>query len=95
MVLHGGLIVEARVTSAEKLGSDCFQLSAERHGRSETFQARRVLLATGLRDLTPDCTGFREFYGTSVHHCPDCDGYESKDKRTVVLGSGKRTVDLR
>ena len=92
MILHGGLIVEACVTSAEKLGSDCFQLSAERPGRSETFQARRVLLATGLRDLTPACTGFREFYGTSVHHCPDCDGYESKDKRIVVLGGGKRTV---
>jgi thioredoxin reductase len=44
-----------------------------------------LLLATGLRDSTPDCPGFREFYGLSVHHCPDCDGYEVKDKRVAVL----------
>jgi thioredoxin reductase len=51
-----------------------------------------VLLATGLRDVTPDCAGFRDFYGVSVHHCPDCDGYECIDKRIAVLGSGTKTV---
>jgi thioredoxin reductase len=51
-----------------------------------------VLLATGLRDVTPDCPGFRDFYGVSVHHCPDCDGYECTDKRIAVLGSGTKTV---
>ena len=92
MTLHGGLIVEARVTEAKKLSADRFHLSAERQGQSETFETRRLLLATGLRDLTPDCIGFRQFYGTSVHHCPDCDGYESRNKRIAVLGGGKKTV---
>jgi thioredoxin reductase len=92
VTLHGGLIVEACVTEAKKLSADRFHLSAERQGQSETFETRRLLLATGLRDLTPDCSGFRQFYGTSVHHCPDCDGYECRNKRIAVLGGGKKTV---
>jgi thioredoxin reductase len=92
VTLHGGLIVEACVTEVEKVSADRFRVSAEREGLSETFETRRLLLATGLRDLTPDCPGFRQFYGTSVHHCPDCDGYESKNKRIAVLGGGRKTV---
>src|SRR5215212_5118636 len=70
---HGGLIIEACVTAVEKVAPE------------HVFDTRRLLLATGLRYLTPDCPGFREFYGSSVHHCPDCDGYEVKDRRVAVL----------
>ena len=83
---HGGLIIEACVTSVEKVSPERFRVSAASDGTEpRAFEARRLLLATGLRDLTPDCHGFREFYGSSVHHCPDCDGYEVKDKRVAVL----------
>ena len=78
---YGGLIVEACVDSVEKISSEQFRVMTG----EKSFEARRLLLATGLRDLTPDCPGFREFYGSSVHHCPDCDGYEVKDKRVAVL----------
>jgi thioredoxin reductase len=90
---HGGLIIEACVTGIERLSNDHFRVHTG-HGNQDfrTFDARRVLLATGLRDLTPDCPGFRDFYGVSVHHCPDCDGYECIDKRIAVLGSGTKTV---
>jgi len=90
--LHGGSIVEACVTGAERVSNDLFRVTVDHEAKSETFETRRLLLATGLRDLTPDCPGFREFYGTSVHHCPDCDGYESRNKRIAVLGGGKKTV---
>ncbi|HEV7745198.1 MAG TPA: NAD(P)/FAD-dependent oxidoreductase [Pyrinomonadaceae bacterium] len=90
---HGGLIIEACVTSVRKISDDHFRItSGAENQEPRTFDARRLLLATGLRDLTPDCPGFREFYGVSVHHCPDCDGYESRDKRIAVLGNGKKTV---
>jgi len=80
---YGGLIVEACVTAVEKVSPEYFRVFTG--PESKSFEARRLLLATGLRDLTPDCPGFREFYGSSVHHCPDCDGYEVKDKRVAVL----------
>jgi thioredoxin reductase len=93
VIKHGGLVVEACVTSVEKVSDDHFRVTTELEDQgARTFEARRLLLATGLRDLTPDCPGFREFYGVSVHHCPDCDGYESKDQRIAVLGSGRKTV---
>jgi thioredoxin reductase len=93
VVTHGGLIIEGCVTRIERLSNEHFRLyTANGNENSRTFDARRILLATGLRDLTPDCPGFRDFYGFSVHHCPDCDGYESIDKRIAVLGSGTKTV---
>ena len=78
---YGGLIIEACVDRVEKVSAEQFRVMTG----EKSFEARRLLLATGLRDLTPDCPGFREFYGSSVHHCPDCDGYEVKDKRVAVL----------
>jgi thioredoxin reductase len=91
---HGGLIIESCVTKVERLGEEHFRISAGvgEGGGTREFEARRLLLATGLRDMTPDCVGFRDFYGLSVHHCPDCDGYETTGKRVVVLGHGAKTV---
>ena len=87
---HGGFIIEACVNSVEQLSPDCFRILAG--PEQNVFEARRLLLATGLRDLTPDCPGFREFYGTSVFHCPDCDGYEVRDKRVAVLAPGNNAI---
>lgn len=42
--------------------------------RDQTASARRVVLAYGRKDRIPDLPGLRELYGTSVFHCPDCDG---------------------
>jgi len=96
---YGGLIVEGCVTKVERIGDDCFRVTAGGeesaagpHAAAQTFDARRLTLATGLRDLTPDCPGFHDFYGVSVHHCPDCDGFEVTGKRVAVLGKGQATV---
>lgn len=86
---HGGLIIEACVTAVEAISSEHFRVFI---GDARVFDAQRLLLATGLRDLTPDCPGFREFYGSSVFHCPDCDGYEVRDKRVAVLAHGDNAV---
>ena len=87
---HGGLIIEACVTAVEAVSPEHFRVFIGDDER--VFDARRLLLATGLRDLTPDCPGFREFYGSSVFHCPDCDGYEVRDKRVAVLANGDNAV---
>jgi len=87
---HGGLIIEACVTAVEAVSPEHFRVFIG--GDERVFDARRLLLATGLRDLTPDCPGFREFYGSSVFHCPDCDGYEVRDKRVAVLAHGDNAV---
>jgi thioredoxin reductase len=94
---HGGLIVEGCVTKVEKIADEHFRVStgdekdAGEDGK-QSFESRRILLATGLRDLAPDCPGFPDFYGVTVHHCPDCDGYEVSDKRVAVLSRGQAAI---
>jgi thioredoxin reductase len=50
------------------------------------LQARRVLLATGLRDELPRLDGIEALWGKSVFHCPYCDGYEVRGKAVAVYG---------
>jgi thioredoxin reductase len=53
------------------------------------LQARRVILATGVRDEFPDVGNFFEHYGADVFHCASCDGYEAKGRDVVVFGWGE------
>ncbi len=79
---------DAGVTKIERVG-DVFEVSA-----GETVRARRIVLAYGVRDTLPDIPEIESYYGKTVHHCPDCDGYESRDQRIGVIGWGKAAVGL-
>lgn len=52
----------------------------------DVLGARRIILAYGLRDYLPDIDGLPDLYGTSVFHCPDCDGPSVADTRIGVVG---------
>lgn len=52
------------------------------------YEASTLLLATGLLDRFPDLPGLTSCLGLTVYVCPDCDGYEIKNKRTVIMGAG-------
>ncbi|WP_303981270.1 NAD(P)/FAD-dependent oxidoreductase [Niallia circulans] len=52
------------------------------------FQSRKILLATGVMDNIPPFAELYPCLGISVYLCPDCDGYEVKDKKTIVIGNG-------
>jgi thioredoxin reductase len=52
------------------------------------------VLAIGLRDEWPDIPGLDHVFGANAHVCPDCDGYECRDKKTVVVGAGRKAVGL-
>ncbi len=58
------------------------------------IEARRILLAIGIKDFWPDIPGLEHCYGETVHVCPDCDGYETRDKKTVVVGTGRKAVGM-
>jgi thioredoxin reductase len=55
-------------------------------GTAGEARARRVVLAFGIRDVTPEVPGFEEYYGRGIHHCSDCDGYEARGGRIAVMG---------
>ncbi|WP_421378654.1 NAD(P)/FAD-dependent oxidoreductase [Bacillus salacetis] len=53
------------------------------------YVARKLLLATGVKDNIPKIKYLDPCLGLSVYVCPDCDGYEVKGKKVVILGSGE------
>ena len=60
---------------------------------SRVVRARRVLLATGARDVEPDIPGLAPALKAGVvRYCPICDGYETQGQRVAVLGPAKHGV---
>ncbi|RLL66028.1 NAD(P)/FAD-dependent oxidoreductase [Streptomyces sp. Z26] len=57
-----------------------------------TLTARRLLVATGLRDVLPDVPGLAEHWGHGVVHCPYCHGWEVRDEPIGVLATGPASV---
>lgn len=60
----------------------------------EKFQARKVILASGVKDIMPDIPGFAECWGISVLHCPYCHGYEVKSEETGILADGDMAYEF-
>lgn len=54
----------------------------------EEFNAKKLIFATGIRDIMPDIQGFSACWGISVIHCPYCHGYEVRNERTGILANG-------
>jgi thioredoxin reductase len=83
-------LVDACVDRVRRIAEDDFVLTTDR----AAYGARRVLLAIGLKDVWPDIPGLARAYGESAYVCPDCDGYEARDKKTVVIGRGRKAVGM-
>jgi thioredoxin reductase len=58
----------------------------------DRVSARRVLVATGLRDELPDVPGLRDRWARDVLHCPYCHGYEVRGRPLGVLGGSAEAV---
>ena len=94
-------LIDSRVLRAEQCDVPTASGESEHDDRfmlhlagGVTLFARRVLLAIGLHDVWPDIPGLEQAYGVDVQVCPDCDGYEARGKRIVVIGSGRRALSM-
>jgi thioredoxin reductase len=74
-------------TQGRKTG-DGFEITVD---SGETFYAKKLIFASGIKDLMPEIKGFSECWGISVLHCPYCHGYEVRNKKTGILGNGELT----
>ncbi|MDR6580224.1 NAD(P)/FAD-dependent oxidoreductase [Pseudomonas extremaustralis] len=61
-----------------------FSVRTQCNGR---FQAKRLILATGVVDELPGIDGLQERWGKRVFHCPYCHGYELGQGRIGVLAT--------
>ncbi|MEU8977031.1 NAD(P)/FAD-dependent oxidoreductase [Streptomyces sp. NPDC048309] len=57
-----------------------------------TVRARRLVVATGLRDELPPVPGVAERFGRDVLHCPYCHGWEVRDRAFGVLATTPMSV---
>lgn len=85
---YGAELVETWVEKAAKTAK---YFVVETSGA--TYRAKRVLLATGTTDSKPDLPGFSEFEGTSIWHCPACDGFEYTGEKLAVVGWGPHIAE--
>jgi thioredoxin reductase len=80
----------AEVIDARRV-ADTFEVTL---ASGEHLTSRRLLLATGVVDDIPQIEGLPAFYGTSVFHCPYCDGWEMRDQPLAIYGRGENGAGL-
>jgi thioredoxin reductase len=61
---------------------------------TETVDARRVLLCTGMVDEMLTLEGFRELWGQAIFQCPYCHGWEVQDRRWGYLAGASEPKHL-
>lgn len=88
-------IVHGMAKAASRLEPDTAGTGNEDNNRFKVslddgrrFQARRLILATGVVDTLPDIPGLITRWGKTVLHCPYCHGYEVRDRELGVLATG-------
>ena len=77
------LVGEAAVAAT---GADGDFLVTTATGR--VARGRKLLFATGVRDILPPQPGVAECWGISAIHCPYCHGYEYRGQPTGTLLNG-------
>jgi thioredoxin reductase len=82
---NAGAELEAAVVKTVEGEADDFRVIL---ADDRVFRSRRLLFATGLKDIKPEIPGFEDFYGTSIWHCPDCDGPSIVGKKVAIIGWG-------
>jgi len=48
--------------------------------------AKAVVIASGLSETLPAIPSIRAYYGTQLHSCVECDGYEKSDAALALIG---------
>jgi thioredoxin reductase len=84
---YGGRVETGRVTALSRSGE---RFAVQIGGRAVT--ARRLLVATGVRDELPQVPGLAERWGVDVLHCPYCHGWEVRGRRIGILATGPATM---
>lgn len=82
--------LDGLATSALKTGYG-FEVTTD---AGDVFAAKKVIFATGIKDIMPDIEGAAECWGISLLHCPYCHGYEVRNEKTGVLGNGPQGFEL-
>jgi thioredoxin reductase len=62
--------------------------------KGDEFSSKKLLFASGIKDIMPEIPGFAACWGISVVHCPYCHGYEFRNQDTAILANGPKALHL-
>ncbi|MER6302671.1 NAD(P)/FAD-dependent oxidoreductase [Kitasatospora sp. NPDC001539] len=89
---YGVELIDGRVEHIEPAGETGPGFAVHLAG-GPVLHARRLVVASGLRDGLPELPGLAERWGRDVLHCPYCHGWEVRDRPLGVLGTDPGSVD--
>jgi len=79
--------------TAAFMDAEAVKAEPQEHGFQVTLadgsreSAKRLVLATGVKDHLPAIDGLWDRWGNTVIHCPYCHGYEVRDRQIGVLAA--------
>jgi thioredoxin reductase len=82
--------VEDRAVSGKPIENE-FLIGTE---KGQQYRAKKLIFATGIKDIMPDTKGFAACWGISVVHCPYCHGFELKGQKTGILANSAKAMHL-
>ncbi|MBF4519036.1 NAD(P)/FAD-dependent oxidoreductase [Flavobacterium sp. ANB] len=82
---YGGLVVSGSKTETG------FEIETQ---SGEKFRAKKLIFATGIKDIIPPIKGFSDCWGISIIHCPYCHGYEYSNDKTGILANGDMAFEM-
>lgn len=60
----------------------------------DVFAAKKLIFATGIKDLMPPIKGADACWGISMIHCPYCHGYEVRNEKTGIMANGEMAFEF-
>lgn len=82
---YSGLAVGAEKTTSG------FKITTE---NGENFATKKLVFATGVKDIMPAIKGAEACWGISMIHCPYCHGYEVRNEKTGILANGEAAFEF-
>ncbi|MBD0843592.1 MULTISPECIES: NAD(P)/FAD-dependent oxidoreductase [unclassified Streptomyces] len=86
---YGVELVRDRAVDVAEAEAEGFEVTL---ASGRTVRARRLVIATGLKDELPPVPGVAERFGRDVLHCPYCHGWEVRDQAFGVLATSPMSV---
>ena len=78
------------VRDVHMVSLDNFEVICE----DKTFMTKNIVFCTGVLDIWPEIEGYENYLGYSLHSCPICAGFESVDKKIVIIGNNEKVTKL-
>ncbi|CAG8962003.1 hypothetical protein HYFRA_00014111 [Hymenoscyphus fraxineus] len=85
---YGSVTIEnTRATAVKKLDDGLFEITG---AAGQVWQGRKLVLATGVKDVFPNIDGYAECWISGIFHCLYCHGWEERGAATSgVIAEGE------